>query len=89
MSRNFRCPKCKGTDYFVGQRNVVTGMGWMQSGKMKEFPICRNCDEIMKEFKTEEELKKQEAFNSRFAFGFKIAVVLLIAFAFVYDYFLS
>jgi hypothetical protein len=44
---NLLCPKCEGTDYFLSQRNMVKGMGWLQRGSIKGIPVCRVCDEIM------------------------------------------
>jgi hypothetical protein len=46
---NYQCPKCGGTDFFMSKRNVVTGIGGIYGnrGGVKEFPVCRVCDEIM------------------------------------------
>lgn len=46
---NYKCPKCGGTDFFMSKRNVMTGIGgiWGNRGGVKEFPVCRVCDEIM------------------------------------------
>jgi hypothetical protein len=41
------CPKCGGSDYFLSKRNIVKGMGWLQTGSLKSVPVCRVCDEIM------------------------------------------
>jgi hypothetical protein len=45
------CPKCGGTDYFFSKRNVITGIGgvWGNRGGVKQFPVCKVCDEIMSE----------------------------------------
>ena len=45
--KEYKCPKCDGSDYFMSQRNVVKGMGWAQRGSIKSIPVCRVCDEIM------------------------------------------
>jgi hypothetical protein len=47
MEITYKCSKCLGTDYYMSTRNVTTGYGWGIRGKMKDFPVCRNCDEIM------------------------------------------
>ena len=47
MAKQYKCPKCGGSDYFMSQRNVVKGMGWAQRGSLKSIPVCRACDEIM------------------------------------------
>lgn len=47
MTKQYKCPKCGGSDYFMSQRNVVKGMGWTQRGSIKSIPVCRVCDEIM------------------------------------------
>jgi hypothetical protein len=47
---NYQCPKCGGTDFFMSKRNVMKGMGNFglgNRGGVKEFPVCRVCDEIM------------------------------------------
>jgi hypothetical protein len=50
---NLTCPKCGGTDYFLSKRNVITGIGgvWGNRGGVKQFPVCKVCDEIMSEEK--------------------------------------
>lgn len=45
--KEYICPKCGGSDYFMSQRNIVKGMGWAQRGSIKSIPVCRVCDEIM------------------------------------------
>lgn len=49
MAANIVCPKCGGTDYFLSERNVVTGYGGIYGnrGGTKKFPVCRTCNEIM------------------------------------------
>jgi len=46
---DYKCPKCGGTDYFMSQRTVMTGIGgvWGNRGGVKEFPACSVCNEIM------------------------------------------
>jgi len=46
---NHQCPKCGGSDFFMSKRNVMKGMGgiWGNRGGVKEFPVCRVCNEIM------------------------------------------
>ena len=56
---NYKCPKCGGTDLFWSKRNVITGIGGIYGnrGGVKEFPVCRVCDEIMEKVpETTEEL---------------------------------
>jgi hypothetical protein len=50
---NLTCPKCGGTDYFLSKRTVITGIGgvWGNRGGVKQFPVCKVCDEIMSEEK--------------------------------------
>jgi len=45
---NYFCPKCHGSDYFMGIRTIsgVTVTRW-NGLKTKQMPICRVCDEIM------------------------------------------
>lgn len=49
MKTNLVCPKCGGTDYFLSERNVITGMGGIYGNRAgtKKFPVCKTCDEIM------------------------------------------
>ena len=58
MKINYVCPKCGGSDYFMSQRNVVSGIGIYQSAKLKSIPVCRVCDEIMTGTRDKEEDKK-------------------------------
>lgn len=46
--KNYTCPKCKGTDYFLGIRTIsgVTVTRW-NGFKTKQMPVCKVCDEIM------------------------------------------
>jgi hypothetical protein len=46
--KNYICPKCKGTDYFLGIRTIsgVTVTRW-NGFKTKQMPVCKVCDEIM------------------------------------------
>jgi len=45
---NYTCPKCHGSDYFMGIRTIsgVTVTRW-NGLKTKQMPICKVCDEIM------------------------------------------
>jgi hypothetical protein len=45
--KSFVCPKCNGQDYFLSKRTVVKGRGMSVRGGVQQFPVCRNCDEIM------------------------------------------
>lgn len=42
---DYQCPKCGGTDYFNGKRNVSGA--FFKILRTKEVPICKKCDEIM------------------------------------------
>ena len=38
------CDKCKGTEYYKTQENVVSGMGWLIRGKQETVFKCKKCD---------------------------------------------
>lgn len=38
------CDKCKGTEYYKTQENVVSGMGWLIRGKQETVFNCKKCD---------------------------------------------
>jgi DNA segregation ATPase FtsK/SpoIIIE-like protein len=44
---NILCPKCRGTDYFMSQRNVVKGNSVWLRGVTQSVPVCRVCNEVM------------------------------------------
>ena len=46
---DYQCPKCGGTEYFMSQKIVMTGIGgiWGNRGGVKQFATCRVCNEIM------------------------------------------
>jgi|LakMenEpi03Aug12_release.lakeMendotaPanAssembly.Ray.scaffolds.fasta_scaffold898989_1 hypothetical protein len=48
VMKNYICPKCQGTDYFLGIRTIsgVTVTRW-NGFKTKQMPVCKVCDEIM------------------------------------------
>jgi hypothetical protein len=49
MTKSYTCPKCGGSDYFMSNRNVMKGVGGIYGnrGGVKQFPVCKVCDEIM------------------------------------------
>jgi predicted nucleic-acid-binding Zn-ribbon protein len=38
------CDKCKSTEYYKTQENVVSGMGWLIRGKQETVFKCKKCD---------------------------------------------
>jgi len=49
VDKQYKCPKCGGSDYFVSNRNVMKGIGGIYGnrGGVKKFPVCKVCEEIM------------------------------------------
>ena len=49
MAKQYKCPKCGGSDYFMSNRNVMKGIGGIYGnrGGVKKFPVCKVCEEIM------------------------------------------
>ena len=49
MAKQYKCPKCGGSDYFLSNRNVMKGVGGIYGnrGGVKKFPVCKVCEEIM------------------------------------------
>jgi hypothetical protein len=75
MTKTYTCPKCGGSDYFMSNRNVMKGIGGIYGnrGGVKQFPVCKACDEIMD---SPNALRK-------FKFSKRSNVLAVIGFAFV------
>lgn len=76
MAVIYSCPKCGGSDYFMSQRNVVSGIGIYQSAKLKSIPVCRVCDEIMTGSRDVEQEKKDAKKIRRFGAWIFVVVFL-------------
>jgi hypothetical protein len=79
--KNLTCPKCGDSDYFMSQRNVMKGIGgiWGNRGGIKEFPVCRVCDEIMTGRQIFEPEIQQARFDKTDKIQFGLVGVLLLA----------
>jgi hypothetical protein len=73
----YTCPKCGGSDYFMSQRNTVSGIGIYQSAKLTALPVCRICNEIMSGTR-DKEAEKAEAKKLRKYIGSSFLIVITV-----------
>ena len=79
VKSKYQCPKCGGTDSFMSKRTVMTGIGgiWGNRGGVREFPVCRVCDEIMDKVK-ETQPKWWRREKTWFGLSFLIFIIWII-----------
>ena len=83
MTRQYKCPKCGGSDYYMSNRNVMKGIGgiWGNRGGVKKFPVCKVCEEIMDTIGTKVLSKRSKLiFILPFVIGLALIVVPIATF---------
>ena len=83
MTRQYKCPKCGGSDYFMSNRNVMKGVGGIYGnrGGIKKFPVCKVCEEIMDTIGTKVLSKRSKLiFILPFVIGLALIVVPIVTF---------
>ena len=72
------CDKCKGTEYYKTQENVVSGMGWLIRGKQETVFKCKKCDIRMIFERTATSAKSDTVSRDFFVISITVIAVIII-----------